>query len=420
MRVVVLRSLAVACGLAVFAPAGAQQAGRIAAVVNDDIVTGYDVAARMAMVFANSNLADTPENRQRYRPSVLRALIDERLQNQEARRLGIEVSDGEMAVEIAAIERRNEQPPGGLARYFRQNGLDIAAFREQLRAAMGWRQVIRRRVVPRIEVGADEVDARLAELRGLAGSSEWVVSEIFLPVGGGVREDEARAAAEGIIDQLRRGASFAALARQFSQSSSAAVGGDLGRVRPGQLDERLEAALAAMQPNRVSAPIRLENGYHLLFLREIGAVEATPPESVELALKRLYLPAAEGASDSELAALGERATAIGESVAGCADMERAAGEAGAEEPVDIGRLKLADLPDALRELVAELPVERASRTIRWLDGVLLLMICERIEPPADLEERREIERELRLARINRRAARYLGDLRRAASISRRL
>ena len=345
--------------------------------------------------------------------------MDERLQSQEAERLGIGVSEHEIARQIADIEKRNNLQPGGLDRFFRSNRLDIEALKEHLRVEAAWSKVLARRIAPRVEVGADEVEARLAERRAAVGSSEYVVSEIFLAMNDPAREAEVRAVADGIVAQLRAGASFEGLARQFSQSSSAAIGGDLGRVRAGQLDSRLEAALDSLVPNGFSMPVRLENGFYILLLRERRVIEGLAAEEAEFALKRLHFRAPDGAAPAQVEALREQAAAVGGQVAGCADMERAAGDAGIEEPVDIGRIKLGDLPERLQQEVAGLDPDVASSPMPWEGGFLVLMVCERIATPDDARERAEIARQLRIERVNRRADRYLQDLRRTALIFRR-
>ena len=278
MRSVCLRFVFLFCGLAACSAVQAQQAGRIVAVVNDDAITEYDVVARLGIALSSSDVQDTPEIRRRLGSQILRTLMDERLQSQEASRFGVRVSEGEIAQQIADIEQRNNLPPGGLARFFSNNGLDIEALREHLRVELAWSKVVAGRIASRIEVGVDEIDARLAERRAAVGSTEYVVSEIFLELDDPAREGEVRAAADGIMAQLRAGASFAGLARQFSQSSSAALGGDLGRVRAGQLDARLEAELDKLAPNGVSVPVRLEDGFYILLLRERRIVESAAAE----------------------------------------------------------------------------------------------------------------------------------------------
>ena len=72
----------------------AQDTLRIAAVVNDEMISVYDLNMRLSLVVALSGLPKTLETRQRLGPQVLRSLIDDELKRQEATRLGISVSEG--------------------------------------------------------------------------------------------------------------------------------------------------------------------------------------------------------------------------------------------------------------------------------------------------------------------------------------
>src|SRR5690606_19209578 len=106
---------------------GGGQTLRIVAVVNDDIVTEFDVAMRMQLIIRSSGLPDTMETRNRLASQVLRQLIDERLQMQEAARRGVQVTPDEMARALAQIERENNIPEGQLENAARQVGIPYPA-----------------------------------------------------------------------------------------------------------------------------------------------------------------------------------------------------------------------------------------------------------------------------------------------------
>src|ERR1700689_3967534 len=91
------------------APGTAQPAPdmRIAAVVNDEVISLFDLVSRMKMVELSSNLPDTPETRQRIGGQVLRALVDEKLQLQEAKRQNVVATDDELNTALAQIEKQN-------------------------------------------------------------------------------------------------------------------------------------------------------------------------------------------------------------------------------------------------------------------------------------------------------------------------
>ncbi|TAN50996.1 MAG: hypothetical protein EPN26_09530, partial [Rhodospirillales bacterium] len=77
-------------------PAVAQESERIAAVINDDIISIRDLEERMKMAIISSRLDNSPDVRRRLIPQLLRKLIEEKLQLQEATRRGIHVLDNEI------------------------------------------------------------------------------------------------------------------------------------------------------------------------------------------------------------------------------------------------------------------------------------------------------------------------------------
>ncbi len=97
-------------------PTGQAPEMRIAAVVNDEVITDYDVVSRMRMVMISSNIPDTPETRQRIAPQVLRSLIDEKLELEEAKREHITATDAEINAALEQIEKQNNMKPGSAER----------------------------------------------------------------------------------------------------------------------------------------------------------------------------------------------------------------------------------------------------------------------------------------------------------------
>lgn len=209
-------------------PASAQQVQSIAAIVNDQVISGFDVEQRTKLVIVSSRLRDTPETRRRVRNQVLRNLIDEALQLQEAQRTGIRVSDQDVARAFATLEQQNRMPPGGLERFLASNGIARESLERQITTEISWARLIGRRINPTVTIGDDEIDETLARLQGNADAELSRVAEIFLPVDSPNEEAEVLAAASRLVQQLRGGANFGALARQFSRGATASSGGDIG------------------------------------------------------------------------------------------------------------------------------------------------------------------------------------------------
>jgi peptidyl-prolyl cis-trans isomerase SurA len=242
---------------------------RPAAVVNDDIISVLDLAMRVQLAVVAAGVEDTQEIRRRLTPQVLRNLIDERLQMQEAKRLDISVTDIQVAGALERIAQQNSMTEGQFLTMLRNRGIIPTTLIDQIRAQIAWQAIIQRRLRPNVVITPEEVEEVASRLTARRGAVERRVAEIFIPIESTAREAEAQANADRLFEELRQGANFAGLARQFSQSGTASLGGDLGWVRDGELEEELNSVLAQMGPGEVSVPIRTVSGYHILLLRDM-------------------------------------------------------------------------------------------------------------------------------------------------------
>ncbi len=391
-------------------PASAQDVMRIAAVVNDDIISIWDVENRMRLIALSTGTQLTNESRRRLTPQVLRNLIDDRLRLQEAKRLNIRVSTRDIAGSIEELEQRNNLPKGAARQVLAQNGIDFAVLEAQQEAIIAWQKIVQRRLRRQVDVGDDEVDEELRRLRSVQNLPQSLVSEIFLSVDSPDQERTIRANALRLIEQIRSGASFAEIARSFSQSATAAVGGDLGWVFPGQLDEELDKAISAMRPGQLSQPIRDFSGYHILQVRDRRVFGAADPGNAKISIAQVLLPAVGGAAPTQ------QANDILAQASSCDALVEAGKAGGATISTRLDNLVLGDLQKSMAETVAALEPGQAAAPIPQGSGLVLIMLCNRGAAEAVLPSREEIEMRIGQSRLDLLARRYLRDLRRAAFV----
>ena len=247
-------------------PAGAQQ--RIVAVVNDEVISAQDLNERLQLVTLTSGIADSEQARARLAPQVLRSLIEESLQLQEAKRLGITVEDAEIQQALSNIAERNRMTVETMQRFLAQNGIDLATLLEQVRAQIAWVKVVNREIVPRVTVTVDQLEMAVEEARRNEGEPEYLLSEIVLPVDSPAQAQTVAEDAARLVQTLREGASFELLAAQVSAAASAESGGDVGWVRSSALPGELRNTLEGMRENEISDPIPSPVGYYIFWLRE--------------------------------------------------------------------------------------------------------------------------------------------------------
>ena len=395
-------------------PAVAQELLRAAAVINDEVISELDLDMRLRLAILAIGQPDSAQLRKRLTPQVIRLLIDERLQSQEAARLDITVNDKQIDIAAEEIAQRNKISFGEFATMMTNRGIIPSVFRDQIRSQLTWQKLVSLRLRPSVDVSEDEVEEVVRRITASQGLKQRRVSEIFLAVDTAQEEDEVLANARRLIEQLRAGGNFPSLARQFSEAASAARGGELGWIQEGQLPEELDAVLSKMRPGMLSPPIRTLSGFHLLVLLD---ERQSSLGEVSLHLKQIVFEWPEGASETQIQALAARAESARGRIAGCAELDAQAAIIGAQGSSDLGTMKPGDLPPAIRDIVMALPVGQASPPLRFSSGFRILFVCERRDSGID---RAKIRDGLAGQRLDMLARRYMRDLRRSANIDVRI
>ena len=398
----------------------AQQVQRIAAIVNDEVISVFDLEARIRMVIFSARLQDSPQVRQRIAQQVLRTLVDERLQLQEAKRRNISVTKRDIERAIEAIERQNKIPKGQLDQYLTERGIPTQTVQDQIRANVAWSKLLRRRISPRITVSADEVDEFIERLRSRQGQPEYRIAEILLTVGSTREISQVRRTAQRLVEQIRGGAPFRAVARQFSRSATAAVGGDLGWLHESELEDDLRPIVPEMSQGQVSNPIQTTSGFRIIALIDRRRVAGSGPEETRLDLRQIFIPISQSEPPEDVEAKMSVAGKLPESLQSCADVGRVAQQVGSTRPANLGELAMADLSPTIRTAIADLKSGQTSKPVKLPDGILVLMVCNRTEPSSRIPEPNEVQRLLRGRRVALMSRRYMRDIRLAAVVDLRV
>jgi len=412
-------AMAIAIGTAA-GVARAQDMQRIAAIVNDDIISYYDLNARVQFAIVSANAQDTPDNRRRFQQQVLKGLIDEKLQRQEASKQNIKVTEQELNRALTDIEKQNGMPPGGLDKFLNSSNVPKSTLTQQVEATISWQKLILRKIKPRIDIGDDEIDETLKRMEASRGQPEFHLAEIFLSIDSPEQEDEVLKNLDRLIEQLGRGARFPALARQFSQSASAAAGGDLGWVQLGQLDEQIEQVIVKMPAATISKPIRTVGGVYLMAVIEKREVGGMSP--VRLKLQQALLPVSPRMPPGEVAAMKAELDAAGKKATDCDGFDKSIKQLPRARSVSLPDVAINELPGPLRAMVEPLKAGEAIQAVQADAGTIMsMMICSRTEPePTPLPSRDDIRERILQQRMDLMARRYLRDLRRAAFVDLRV
>lgn len=355
---------------------------RIVATVNHTPITNLDIDNRARLFALSAGLTLSPDVLDRLRPQILRQLIDERLRMQAIERAHIVVPTKAIADAIRGIEKRNGMAPGTLRKRLAAKGVSFTTLVDQVRTQLGWTELLRDELGPRGRISPAAVKARQALLAAQKGLPEYHVAEIFIPAQSAKSRAAAGRFADTVITALRAGAPFAVTAAEFSQSQTALAGGDLGWVTANQLDPAVAKIVAEMPVGAVSNPIRVPGGLDIVTLID-KRVAGQDMETV-LDARQVFLPFTTplnpNAPTAAQVALLARAQRIASRVTSCAQMEQEAVRVHSPRPADPGPIDLAHVqPPAFRQMLATLPLGKASKPLVAPDGIAVLIICSRTQ-----------------------------------------
>ena len=387
------------------------------AIVNGYVITGTDIDQRVTLVTAASEAEISPEERLRLRVQVLRNLIDETLKVQAA-------AAAEMAVKPEQVEQTYQQlaaqnfgnDPKKMDTYLLSIGSSPASLKRQIEGEAAWENLLRRNIMPFVNVSADEVNDSLKRMNEAKGTDEYRMGEIFLSATSENRE-AVLANAKQIVEQLQQGGSFVAYARQYSEATTAVVGGDLGWVRLGQLPTPLAAAVRTMSAGQLQGPIEIPGGFSILYLINKRQVLMADPAQAILNLKQVSITFPAGITQQQAEARVNEFGNYVDGLRGCGDVDAGAAEIGAEV-VTNDQIRAEVLPVQLRDIILNLQIGQATPPFGNIqEGVRVFMLCGRDDPedsgaPTFAAVMDQLEEE----RVNKRAQRFLRDLRNDAYI----
>jgi peptidyl-prolyl cis-trans isomerase SurA len=402
----------------------------VASIVNDTVITDYDLRQRVALYIATSNAHPTPEAMKQIREQVLRQLETERIQLLEAQQNKITVSAADVDKSIDNILKDNHLTLEQLTALLARSNVAMGTMRSQIAAQIAWSKTVQAQYGDRIDISPEDVKSEMQRMAEGRDKPHFLVAEIFQSVDN--PEDDAKVlkSMQEMEEQLRSGASFGELARQFSQNPTAAAGGDLGVVVQGQLPKELDEALSKMRPGTLSEPIRSTGGYYILALRARQEGEnAKVPDPAQqqvndhpasIPLDRILLPVGPTPKKDLLEKVMAFANNLRTHILSCEGLAEAVKPMKGVVYMHLGTMRVADLSPQMQQALAQTRAGETTTPFQSPAGVELIVRCDKGAPPPQsafkMPSRDDVEQQLFEQRMAVLSRQYLRDLRRDADI----
>lgn len=393
---IALLSLTLGAGL----PAHAQRsapltADYIVAIVNQELVTAGEVQQRVAQVRENarrSNAQLPPEDE--LRREVLNALIDERVIVTNARDSGMRIDDAELERAMANVAAQNQLTPQQLRDRLRREGIDYARFRRNIRDQLLVERTREREVQGRIRISDAEVDAWLDKQRAEAGNAvEFNIAQVLITVPENAPAnvvEERRTRAESALARLKKGEAFEAVARDLSEDTNRAKGGEIGARPANQLPDIFVNAVRPLKVGEFTpALVRSSAGFHVLKVlsrNETGAFTVTQTRARHVLLR----PSAQLSQEAAVRRLQEFKRQIAAGTRTFEQIARDNSEDGsAAQGGDLGWVSPGNFVPEFEEAMNALPLNGLSDPVISRFGAHLIQVMDRRQITLDAKQQRD-------------------------------
>lgn len=391
---------------------------QIVAVINDNPVSLYDLKQRVMLFMISSGQRQFSEQEQQYlNKQALQSLVDDKLKTQEAEKYKTVISKEEQEESFAAYAQQMRVTPQQLEQQLTQAGISKDSMLQQIEASLAWEQIVGGLLMPQVNISDEEIYAILDRMKGNKGQFEFHPREIFLLVSDNERRAEIRAAAGSILEQLKKNTNaFPVMARQFSQSTTSAVGGDLGWLMRSELNPEIANVLSTMEPGGLSDPIETEDGFYIVQLVEKRQILTAKETDAKVDLQHMFFKFSEKAQADEIEALEETITKAAANINSCENLADQGKTIGASETASLGNLTISELPADLHAPLMALEPGQASPPMKEDTGFRVFVVCDKQDPEIRMPDYDSVEGTLSQQRVGLIARRHLRDLRRDAII----
>ena len=387
-------------------------ASAVAAIVNDTVITTFDVQQRMKLMLMSAGGRITSQMLPQMQSQALRDLVEEHLKMQEAKEYKVDIEDAEIASEVRGMATQAGMGPEQLEAALKNDGISIETLKEQIAAGIVWPRIVQGRYGKRVRVSDDEIEQTLERLKADATQEQFLVSEICIPV---PSPDQQKAYYEGgmqLLEQMRKGVPFAVIAQQFSACTTAAAGGDMGWVRPGELPAELDVAVRQLPAGAVTNPISSEGAFIIMAVRDKREAVKQGEKTWTLAYASTPVATGRAAARTDLEKL--------KTAEPCAGGRSLRQDLGADVGVALlDSVTLSSIDERFRPALENLGRGELSEIVEADDALHVIYACE-VDEGLGIPSRDAIEERLYNRQLQRIAQQYLRDVERKSTVDIRL
>ena len=391
----------------------------IVAIVNDEPITAVDLNTRIQLIIISSNLPKNLETRENLYGSVLQSLIDEKLQAQEAQKIGIRITTQEIDNNIKFIENTNNMEIGTLVKTLYENGVPKSALPSRLKSNLILEKLLQKVVRPKVIINKNEINNEYNNYLSNEGKYEYKLSEITFNYNRLSKNTDTILIANQIRKKIIEENNFDDIALRIKDNGTGEFKKDTNWRLKNNINIKNFDSLESLKINDISELILLNTGVSIIKIDDKRKIIIPDLSNTveDISFISFNLPINKNKTNSLLEEIKNKTI----NIKSCKEMTETAKIEGNKKGKYLGKVLLKTLPEHFRKELANLDINKPSIPILTKDGIFIIMICER-NPILNQEH---ALKEMIKAKISSRSIkilkeRYLLDLNRKALIDVRM
>lgn len=342
---------------------------KIVITVGTHGITQLDVENRLKFLALMSGIGVTHENRYTLTQEASKMLVQEHLELQEMTSSGLTIQDEAINNQLAEMAGRIGIPPENLDAFFKQKGIPMDTVRQFLTVQYYWPQFIKFKYPSAADVSEDRIELMYKEQLSQKTKPRYLLAEIFIPVNTPSEESSVQKQINMIHSELLNGGQFQMLAQQFSQSSSAKQGGNMGWVNLELLPEKARSIVSNLTIGQLTSPQRLDDGYVVYALIDKRLPGESSIKDTVFSVRQIIMNLDNLQEDSVTSELKK--------CKNCAALDTVLAKHPYIQMEKSDHVVIQQMPPQFAELLSKLNDNTLSEAIRYPQGSMYLWVCGR-------------------------------------------
>ena len=344
----------------------------IVAIVNDEPITMMDLDARLRLIIISSNLPNNLETRKNLSGQVLQSLISERLQHQEAKKLGIRVTNQEVENNIKFIEKQNNMSENQLIETLFKNGVPKSALPIRLKSNLIMQKLLQNIIRPKVVINNNEVNNEYNNLLANNGKMEYKFSEISFNFSNLSKKEDIILIAKQIRKKIIEENNFDVIGKRIQENGTGIYKNNNWKLT-NKINKDIYLQIETMEKDEISELVLTNTGVSIIKIdgkREFKIPELSQTVS-DIAFISTDLPINKNKIDLFIEDIKNKT----KNIKSCDEMTELSKIYGNKRGKYLGKILLKNLPKYFIEELKNLNVNQPSKPIVADDGIYVTMIC---------------------------------------------